>query len=233
MTRLGILKADVVADDLRTRFGDYGDMIDALLQRDGGSVNTRVYEVHRNQFPDSIHECDAYLISGSRKSVYDQCEWIERLLELVEQLHSHKKKLVGLCFGHQAVSVALGGEVGKHVHGWGVGAHEYRSIPVRSWMKDEVFSVRLLCSHQDQVLKLPPGAENFLTSEFCRYAGMVIGDHVFTLQPHPEFSKGFAECLLHMREEELGQKFETAVKSLAEPLDVAVANDWIQSFLAN
>ena len=231
MITLGLLKADFVDDELKSRFGDYTDMIEGLLRNIDGTIKLRVYELLEDQYPNNIDECDAYLISGSRKSVFDSCDWIVRLLDYVRELDARKKKLVGICFGHQVVAAALGGEVVRHEKGWGAGAQEYRCTAIRDWMQDERLSVRLLCSHQDQVTVIPPGAEVYLTSEFCRFAGMMLGEHVFTMQPHPEFVAGFAECLIHRRQQELGVKYEPALSSLAKSLNVDVAAGWIRGFL--
>lgn len=231
MITLGLLKADVVDDELKGRFGDYSDMIEDLVC--DNSIKLRIYELLDNEYPSTVEECDAYLISGSRKSVFDNCDWIKRLLDFVRDLDACEKKLIGLCFGHQVVAAALGGEVVRHDAGWGAGAHEYRCVAVRDWMRDQCLSVRLLCSHQDQVTVVPPGAEVYLSSKFCQYAGMVLKDHMFTMQPHPEFAKGFAERLLYRRQDQLGEKFEPALRSLAEPLDEKVASGWIRGFLTS
>lgn len=233
MITIGLLKADVVDDEFKARFGDYTDMIEAFLRNEDDWFKLRVYELLDDEHPNNIEECDAYLISGSRKSVFDDCDWIIRLLDFVRELDARKRKLVGLCFGHQLVAAAMGGEVVRHEKGWGAGAQEYRCIAIREWMHEEHLSVRLLCSHQDQVTVIPRGAEVYLSNQFCQYAGIMMEDHIFTMQPHPEFVSGFAECLIHRREEELGVIYEPALSSLAEELNVDVASAWIQGFLTN
>ena len=46
-------------------------------------LEIRDYDVQRGEYPASIDECDAYLITGSRESVYDDQPWIHRLAEFV------------------------------------------------------------------------------------------------------------------------------------------------------
>ena len=64
------------------------------------------------------------VITGSKKSVYDDEPWIHDLSNFVLQLHEHKKKTVGICFGHQLIAQALGGRTEAADAGWGVGIHE-------------------------------------------------------------------------------------------------------------
>lgn len=51
---------------------------------------------------------------------------------------------------------------------------------------------------------LPSEAEVYLTSGFCPNAGFVIGDHVLTVQGHPEFTRDYARTLMNHRRALLG-----------------------------
>jgi hypothetical protein len=62
---------------------------------------------------------DVIFIGGSHFSAYEDVSWIARLRdELLPAYYASKKaKLVGLCFGHQILALALGGRVGKNPSG--------------------------------------------------------------------------------------------------------------------
>ena len=119
--KLGILKTDAVRPEWVPEFGEYPDMFVALLEQADPSLEFVVYDVEEGQYPDDIEEVDAYLITGSKSSVYDDKPWIARLMDFVQELDRRRKKLVGICFGHQLVAQALGGEAAKSPKGWGVG----------------------------------------------------------------------------------------------------------------
>ncbi|MEK9592235.1 MAG: GMP synthase, partial [Gammaproteobacteria bacterium] len=52
---------------------------------------------------------------------------------------------------------------------------------------------------------------------FCPIAGMAIGEHIMTLQGHPEFTKAYARDLLGVRRELLGERlYQQGVDSLDE-----------------
>ena len=77
------------------------------------SIQFQTYEVQLNNYPLDIDECDAYLITGSKASSYDDEQWIHDLKKFIQSLNKNKKKLIGICFGHQIIAEALGGSVKK------------------------------------------------------------------------------------------------------------------------
>ena len=111
--KLGILKTDTVRPEWVPEFGEYPDMFMALLAREDPSLEFVTYDVEKGTFPADIDEVDAYLITGSKSSVYEDKPWIGKLMDFVRELDARKKKLVGICFGHQIVAQALGGRTEK------------------------------------------------------------------------------------------------------------------------
>ena len=197
--KLGILKADTVMPKLAADFGEYPDMFMALLTAHAPDVQCRVYDVERGEYPDELDEVDAYLITGSKASVYDKTPWILGLTGFVQEVHRRQKKLVGICFGHQLVAQALGGTVEKSPKGWGVGLHTHRFSSLPSWHDQGDRNLDILVSHQDQVVRPAAGAQVLASSEFCDNAVSQVGEHILTLQGHPEFTKDYARALMMER----------------------------------
>lgn len=128
---LGILRADDVRPELVDIAGEYPAMIESIISaanlsrgENALAINFKTYNVHRQQYPDDIDEVDGYILTGSKNSVYDQEAWIVELNEFVKQLNKRKKKLLGLCFGHQLVAHVLGGCTEKSTKGWGIGVKD-------------------------------------------------------------------------------------------------------------
>jgi GMP synthase-like glutamine amidotransferase len=92
------------------------------------------------------------------------------LQDFVRELAAEKIPLIGVCFGHQIIAQALGGEVVKSDKGWGVGLHRYDLEKTYPWMKTDSQQASMYVFHQDQVVRCPAAAEVFLSSEFCPYA---------------------------------------------------------------
>ena len=171
MTRIGILQADSVREEFQDAFGSYPGMFRSLLSQAAADaslpVDFAVFDVEHGEYPAEIDACDAYVITGSRESVYADLPWIATLSNYVRSLHAARKKTVGVCFGHQLVAQALGGQTRPADVGWGVGVHRMRILAEERWMQPPLPAVSLLSSHKDQVVKMPPGARLLGSNDFC------------------------------------------------------------------
>lgn len=200
----------------------------AMLESSGRTgFRTTAFEVHKGVEPTELNEFDGFLLTGSRRGVYDDDPWIERLFDLIQRIHAERIKTVGICFGHQAIAQALGGQVVNWSDGWGVGVHNYDMCWPQGGSTEEV---ALPCCHQDQVVELPPGAERILTSDFCLNAGFILDEHVLALQPHPEFSVHYLECILRVIEDRISERFLDAIDSLKRDTDNTRIADLIARF---
>lgn len=190
------------------------------------------YGVGLGQWPTSIAECDGWIISGSSKSAYDSDPWILQLGEFVQQCAARKRKLVGICFGHQLIAHYLGGRTEKSPKGWGVGVREFTVLRHQAWMQPQLEKCALLFSHQDQVVRLPDGAKLLAEDSFCPYQMYSVGAHIFSMQGHPEFTVDFAKARMDTRIDRLGRPtYDAAIKTLGYPTNTLEVGLWIQKFL--
>ncbi|MDH5543983.1 MAG: gamma-glutamyl-gamma-aminobutyrate hydrolase family protein [Gammaproteobacteria bacterium] len=230
--KIGILQCDSILDQYRDQYENYPEMFKTLLSTAAPAVLFKTYDVEHGEYPVQIDECDAYVITGSKASVYDDEEWIRVFSDFLIRLHEHKKPLVGICFGHQLIAQALGGETKKSPKGWGVGVQSYEVVDHKAWQQPPLESVSIVASHQDQVMRLPPDAEPILRSEFCENAAFQIGEHILTFQGHPEFSKSYSETMMNHRRAKLGESvFEHGVDSLSKDTDSLRMAQWMMRFL--
>jgi GMP synthase-like glutamine amidotransferase len=92
--------------------------------------------------------------------------------------------------------------------------------------------VTLLMSHRDQVTALPSDADVVATSDYCVNGAFRVGDHVFTVQGHPEFTPELSAFLVRKRQEDIGDDGVGAgLASLDQPLDSDRVARWIATFL--
>ena len=230
--KLGILKTDAVRPEWVPEFGEYPDMFIALLARQNPDLEFVVYDVEEGEYPGDIDEVDAYLITGSKSSVYEDKPWIHALIDFVRELDRRRKKIIGICFGHQLVAQALGGRTEKSPKGWGVGLHTHQFSDLPEWHDQGEPGFDILVSHQDQVVENAPGATVLAGSDFCENAVCQIGEHILTFQGHPEFLPEYSREIMDFRREMIGeQAYETGVASLRDdPQGDRVAR-WILDFL--
>jgi len=233
MMKIGILQADSVLDEYQPAHGNYPDMFMRVLGAAASeSLDYAIYNVEAGEYPADIDECDGYIITGSRKSVYEQDDWILTLKEYVKTLNDARKKTVGICFGHQMMALALGGETRSADAGWGVGVQDFKIIDQQSFMDPPCQEICLLCSHKDQVTRLPEDAKLLASSDYCPIGAFSVGDHFLAIQGHPEFLKPYAKNLMEMRREILGEdKFAEGIRSLESDTSELTVARWMLNFL--
>lgn len=162
--QIGILEAENLKPEIIKQYGSYSDMTQALLRSVDLQLEFQNYTVVNGEYPEDIDECDAWLITGSKASAYENADWIKQLESYIKILAQQQKKLIGICFGHQLIAQALGGKVEKSDKGWGVGVMASKVELNKPWMQPTQHQFSLLVSHQDQVVELPPGAERIAGS---------------------------------------------------------------------
>ena len=230
--KLGILKTDTVRPQWARNFGQYPDMFVTLLSKADPSMEFVTYDVEGGQYPQDIDEVDAYLITGSKSSVYDDKLWIPPLIEFVQRIAACNKKIIGICFGHQLVAHALGGKVEKSSKGWGAGVHTHTFSELPPWHDGKGSELNILVSHQDQVVKNASGARVLASSDFCENAVCQIDEQVLTFQGHPEFTPEYSREIMELRRELFGEEvYHGAVASLAGEHQGDRVAHWIVNFL--
>jgi GMP synthase-like glutamine amidotransferase len=213
--------------------GDYPELFAALLA--GHDLELVRYDLDEGRFPGSPAECDGWLCGPSRSSAYDALPWRDDAEELLRAIVAGEHPYVGICFGHQLLARAHGAPVEPAAGGWQVGLREYRIAAPQPWMDEPAASIRLIASHEDQVLALPPGATLLAAGADggCPIAGFTLGPRAWTLQPHPEFVPALADRLLAGRVGIIGaEEVARARATLGGHNDRARVAGWIARFFA-
>ena len=230
--RIGILNTDTLKTEFDTKYGQYPAMFRNVLLQADPNLQIHSYEVQSGDYPTALDECDAYLITGSKVSAFDDIPWVNELKIFVRALHQHQKKLIGICFGHQLIAEALGGKVERSNGGWHVGVHgaTLKKNTILFGSSHQEFN--LIYNHQDQVLKIPRESILLASCKNCPVAMLAIDDHILSFQGHVEFDVAYAKDLLEMRRSILGEDtYLKASDSLKEKTENAKVTDWILKFL--
>jgi GMP synthase-like glutamine amidotransferase len=217
---LAILMANTDESDFAAAHPGDGAKFTALIQSVRPGWTARVFAVKDGIFPTDLAAFDGALITGSPASVHDPDPWIADLLTLIRQMTVARLPLFGACFGHQAIALALGGQVGPNPGGWVLGRIETHVTAPAPWMQSLPEHTGLYAAHMEQVTRPPAQARILTTSPECPIGGFAIGRHVFTTQYHPEMSPGFIAALIdHLAPAKPAAVIARARASLSKPAD--------------
>ena len=209
-----------------------GEKFTRLIQMARPDWTTEVFAVKDGQFPDDISRFDGAIITGSPASVNSGDAWVIRLFELIRHMHECRLPIFGACFGHQAIAMALGGNVGDNPNGKMVhGLIENQVVERPDWANDLPEKVYLYASHKEQVIALPERARVTALSYGCDVAGYAIDDNIYTTQHHPEMTAEFFAALTEEIGDELGEDIaQNAIGSMNRTSDMAVFAESVARF---
>jgi GMP synthase (glutamine-hydrolysing) len=211
------------------RRGDYPRWIRA--QTDGawqGTWATR--DVRRPGVMPAPGDADAFVITGSSASVTERAPWMLRLEELVRGVAHARKPLLGICFGHQIVAQALGGEVTRNPRGREIGTMCLRRVADDAIFAGLPRTFDVHGTHSDIVSRPPHGAEVLATTPLDGVAAFRVGDRVRAVQFHPEFDADVMRSYLRVRATAVRSEGGDPHALLARVHDAAPGRDILRNF---
>ena len=234
-THIAILLTNPDRSEFTLSWPNDGEKVAAGIHRVRPHWDCRVHAACFGELPASPESLGGVIITGSPSGVNDPLPWIANAEGFIQSLREHRVPTIGLCFGHQLVAKALGGQV-ERAHDWGLGVGRFEVTEKAPWMQPPRDSITLFAAHQDQVTQLPPGARLLGSSDFCPiglYAvGDARGDHMLGVQYHPELSREFMQSLLDHLEDELpAGVVPRARPQIQTPVDADVFFEWMARFI--
>jgi GMP synthase-like glutamine amidotransferase len=230
--KLTIIQTGDVPAPLRNQFGPYRKMFETMFDGTGHGFTYDMVAVSDGApFPDPS-DLEGIVITGSAAGVYDDLPWMDPLRAFIRDAYGRKTPMLGVCFGHQIMADALGGDVRKSEKGWGLGRHSYGVSKRPDFMRNAPSMLAVACSHQDQVIAPPDEAEVILSSDFTPNAGLVYRNGAaLSFQPHPEFDDAYTIALAELRRGKAPDTVvETALASIAKPSNSGDVAGYIGQF---
>ena len=131
------------------------------------------------------------IITGSGAMVSERLHWSEASADWLRRFRPLKIPLLGICYGHQLLAHAFGGEVGYHPAGREIGTVEVELALQADG--DRLFSgfpsrFRAQTTHLQSVLRAPDDALILARSAHEPCNAMRVDGHLWGVQFHPEFS---------------------------------------------
>lgn len=233
--RYALLLALNDSDYARRAHGGYGNVFVGAL-RSSAEDTWDCFRVIDGEFPaaEDLPLYDGFVVSGSPHDAHGDgapC-WVRRLCLLLRTVHAMGKRVLGVCFGHQALCRALGGKVGRATGGWVVGVKEVtfvEDVGGFEFLQEEGISssrrrsASIIEVHQDEVWEVPPGGKVLAYSDETRVEMFAVGDNALGIQGHPEYTNDILLNLINRLVGNgtiagcVGEEARRAAESGAEP----------------
>lgn len=201
-TRLLVIKTGRTYDSIQAQFGCFEDWIARGLGVDAARIKV-VSVVAGEPLPDTLDGIAGIVITGSPAMVSDRESWSEDTARwLHERLAAAPLPTLGICYGHQLLAHAFGGEVDYNPRGREIGTIELQlhdaalddpllgGLPAR-W--------RAHVTHRQSALRLPANAVLLASSAQEPHHAFRLGEApVWGVQFHPEFCEGIMRAYIEV-----------------------------------
>jgi len=197
-----IIKTGSTMRSIGARFGDFEDWFSRHLP----GADLRVVAVHLDEPLPPVSGVERALITGSPHMVTERRAWSEQTAEWIRSAHAQGVPLLGVCYGHQLIAHALGGEVDWNPHGRQIGLTRVQLHPAANndaLLAPFASQLDAFTTHQQSVVKLPPGAQVLAHTSKDPHHAYRVGERTWGVQFHPEFDAEIMAAYLAERREQL------------------------------
>lgn len=154
----------------------------------------------------SAKAADAIIISGSPRDAWVDSPDIQQLIRFAQDAAERRQPMLGVCFGHQLLGRALGGEVRQNPAGWEVGSPSIQLTDAGA--KSPLFAgfsaqFPVIQSHRDAVITLPPGGTLLAMNASTSIQAFSLEERILGVQFHPEMDGAILRHLWEKRREKL------------------------------
>lgn len=228
--RVVILKTGTTYPTIREQAGDFEDWFVRGLSP---ALSLTVVNVEQGEHPGHPSDWDGIVVTGSPAMVSERAAWSETTAAWLALAVDESVPVFGVCYGHQLLAHALGGQVGYHPDGRETGT---RTVTLRPDAKaDPLFrelpaSFPAQLTHKQSVLRLPEGAVLLGHSDFEPHQAFRFGDCAWGVQFHPEFSDAVMTAYLRVQAPELTDENLDPEALLAAVEPAPAASSLLQRF---
>lgn len=177
------------------------------------------------------------VITGSWSMVTDLHPWSETTAKWIQQADALKIPMFGVCYGHQLMAHAFGGEVGYLESGREMGCLEIERTNNEedSLLVGLPSTFKAHLTHMQTVIKIPNYATVLARSKQDLHQIVRYSETSFSTQFHPEFTPQIATACIHTREEVLRKEGMDPNLMLAElettPVPLIILKRFIQAHI--
>jgi GMP synthase (glutamine-hydrolysing) len=206
MQPLLLIQTGEAPDSVRVQFGGFADWFREAMRLQ--PLQLRVVRVDEGEALPRPGDVPGAVITGSAAMVTERSDWSERTAAWIRAAMGAQTPLFGVCYGHQLMAYALGGEVGWLPAGREMGTHAMtrRAHGDAGWLETLPTSFPAHTTHRQSVLAPPPGAEVLARSERDPHQLLRYGPHALSSQFHPEFTAACMRAYIDARADALREE---------------------------
>lgn len=129
------------------------------------------------------------VVTGSAASLVAPAPWMDDAADLMVRARDVGVPVLGVCFGHQLLGHAFGGQVVRNPLGWEIGSFDVEVAGDDPLFADLPPTLRVNLVHQDMVATPPAAGVRVLAGNArTPIQALAVGDHVRGVQFHPEIT---------------------------------------------
>ena len=231
MKKLFIIKAGSTFTETAKNYGDFEEMTRRVSGLGRKSVEV-VDAVRSGQLPSSKDCCGA-VITGAHCMVTDNLPWSLAIEDWIQTIVAAEIPLLGICYGHQLLGRAMGGQVDYHPQGKEVGTFDVRLRA--ECREDHLFSglppqFPVHATHSQSVLTLPPGAVLLAENNFEPHHAFRLGPCAWGVQFHPEYDSRIMRDYIQAQAESLVDAGRNPESLLGAVRETPAANSILKKF---
>ena len=179
----------------------------------------KVVNVEKGEKLPDTDECLGVIMTGSHSMVTEREDWSEKTAKWIREAVLSGMPYFGICYGHQLLADAMGGEAGYNPFGMEIGTVEISKMPdaaedpLLKRLPNE-FAAHVI--HSQSAIKLPAGAVCLARNKHDSHHAFRVGDHAWGVQFHPEFSEDAMRGYVERYREKLDKAYELTLSSVRE-----------------
>jgi GMP synthase (glutamine-hydrolysing) len=211
------------------RRGTFYDMIVAGVGDGFSGEVLNLNSMDLPKYPDP-QKVAGIIVTGSPARLATRDEWMRKTEQALREAHAVGTPILGICFGHQLLGRALGGQVLDNPRGREIGTVRLERLGTDPLFDQVTSEPLVVMTHLDSVVRPPAEAEVLGTTELDQHAILRFSRTTWGVQFHPEMDAEVVGDYLEERRSDIESEGLDVDKILSERRESPFGRELLQAF---